>query len=207
MDENVKVESQSAVNDAKGKIVDIPDLPSKKEDIIAKNDELEKELDASDTLTKLDDATTALNNNIKQMEQITDPDENFVVERLTGLANITNIQAATEDNDPNGQLHKQGGYTSAVYFQSDLVDANTAYLEGDTPVSQGTDGGGCIEVYETAENATARDTYLAAFDGSAFSSGYHQVVGTIVIRVSKELTATQQQDMATNIFNSFIELK
>ena len=32
------------------------------------------------------------------------------------------IAAATEENDPNERLHKQGGYTAQVYFSSDLVE-------------------------------------------------------------------------------------
>ena len=35
--------------------------------------------------------------------------------------------------------------------------------------------------------------YLAAFDGGIFASGSHTVVGTVLVRTSNELTASQQK--------------
>ena len=32
-------------------------------------------------------------------------------------------------------------------------------------VAKGTDAGGCVEVYKTAEDAKKRNDYLSAFDG------------------------------------------
>jgi hypothetical protein len=40
-----------------------------------------------------------------------------------------------------------------------------------------------------------------------FSSGSHSVVGTVVIRTSDKLTASQQKEMEKNIYNSLIEIK
>ena len=36
----------------------------------------------------------------------------------------------TEDNDPNGKLGKAGGYTSAVFFASPMVDQAAVSGEG-----------------------------------------------------------------------------
>ena len=156
-------------------------------------------------IAQIAEAMTALSDSIAQMAQVTNPTEQFVIDRLTGLPNITGVQAATEDHDPNGQLHKQGGYTSAVFFSSDLVDRSRLFEEGDI-VAVGTDGGGSVEVYETVEGAETRNEYLAAFDGSIINSGSHYVVGSCVVRVSSLLTASQQQVIQESIVESLIRL-
>lgn len=164
--------------------------------------------DYSDVFEKLENTQQSIENSILQNEQVTNPSETFVIERLTGLPGITMIEAATEDNDPNGQLHKPGGYTAAVFFIYDQVtDSYVLYSKGDTPVERATDGGGCIEVYEAVEYAEARNSYLASYDGTAFSSGSHTVCGTIVVRTSDELTATQQKELEAMIIDALIELR
>ena len=65
--------------------------------------------------------------------------------RLKEIVTITDVQSATENNDPNQDLNKQGSYTAAV--------------------AKGMDAGGCVEVYKTAEDAKKRNDYLSAFDG------------------------------------------
>ena len=163
--------------------------------------------DYSAVFEKLENTQKALEDSILQNQQVTNPSEAFVIEQLTGLPGITMIEAATEDNDPNGNLHKPGGYTAAVFFIHDQVtDSYVLYSKGDTPVERGTDGGGCIEVYETVEYAEARNTYLASFDGTIFSSGSHTVCGTIVVRTSDKLTATQQKELEAAIIAALIEL-
>ena len=118
------------------------------------------------------------------------------------------MEAATEQNDPNGNLHKDGGYTSAVFFSSDLVDQSQTYAsEGYTGIPAiGTDGGGSVEVYATIEDAQKRDTYLGALDGGILSSGSHTVVGTCVVRVSDLLTASQQKAIEQSIIDSLTRL-
>ena len=164
--------------------------------------------DYSAIFEKLENTQKALEDSILQNQQVTNPSEAFVIERLTGLPGITMIEAATEENDPNGNLHKPGGYTAAVFFIYDQVtDSYVLYSKGDTPLERATDGGGCIEVYETAGYAEARNTYLAGFDGTIFSSGSHTVCGTIVIRTSDKLTATQQKELEAAIIAALLELK
>ena len=196
----------TAITEARTKIVEIPEIPSKTEEIISATEVLLKNSDCSETLTKLQSANDALSTSIKQMQQVTNPTEAFIVERLSGLPNITGMEAVTEDNDPNGNLNKQGGYTATVYFASDLVDQSNVY--GKTIVDKGTEAGGAIEVYPTVEDANKRNEYLAGFDGAGMlSSGSHSVVGTIVIRTSDKLTASQQKEMEKNIYNSLIEIE
>ncbi len=196
----------TVITEAETKIVEIPQIPSKTEEIISATETLLKNADCSESLTELQSANDTLSKSIKQMQQVTNPQESFIIERLTGLPNITGMEAVTEDNDPNGNLNKQGGYTATVYFSSDLVDQSEVY--GETIVDKGTEAGGAIEVYATVEDADKRNEYLATFDGAGMlNSGSHSVVGTVVIRTSDKLTATQQKEMEQNIYNSLVEIK
>lgn len=156
-------------------------------------------------LEKIDLATSEVSNSYAQFDQVSNPSEMFVIQRLEPIKSINGIQAATEDNDPNGQLNKQGGYTAAVYFRSNLVD-KADLSSGTDIVSYGTDGGGQIEVYETVEAAEKRNTYLSAFDGGVINSGSHTVVGTLVVRTSSNLTASQQKELETQIIQALISL-
>jgi hypothetical protein len=118
------------------------------------------------------------------------------------VAGITGISAATEENDSNGQLGKAGGYTAAVYFSHQNVDQSSVH--GDTLIDKGTDAGGQIEVYSKPEDAEKRNNYLATFDGGVFSSGSHCVIGSVVVRTSDELTATQQRELEESVIAELI---
>ena len=100
---------------------------------------------------------------------------------------------------------RQGGYTAQIYFSYKLIDQST--VDGNSIIDKGTDCGGSIEVYKTAKDANKRNEYLASFDGGLFSSGYHSVHGSVIIRISNLLTASQQKDLAAKILNSLVELK
>ena len=117
---------------------------------------------------------------------------------------IKYVKAVTEDNDPNGQLNKPGGYTATVYFESSNVDQNEVY--GTDLIEKGTDAGGAIEVYATEEDAHKRNDYLATFDGTVLASGSHRVVGTVVIRTSDELTASKQKALEAKIISALAAL-
>lgn len=207
-DPSVLDAASSAIGEAQGAKCDVPEMPSGTDEIIAAAEEIEGMGDYSTQLEALAGAQANLQDSIDQLKQVTNPTEQFVIGRLTGLPNITGVEAVTEDNDPNGNLNKQGGYTSTVYFSSDLVDQSEVYLsEGYTGIpAAGTDGGGAVEVYATVEDAEERDAYLAALDGGFLSSGSHRVVGTCVVRTSDFLTASQQQEMEQNVIDSLIRL-
>ena len=59
----------------------------------------------------------------------------------------------------------------------------------------------------TIEEAENRNSYLSSFDGGIFASGSHNTLGTIVVRTSNELTASQQKELEAKLINSLIELK
>ena len=196
----------TALSDAKAAQRKIPDLPKKTADINAETKKLSEPLDYSSVINAISEKQTAYQNGVLQMKQITNPNEDFVIQRLKGIPNISGYQAVTEDHDPNGNLNKQGGYTSTVYFSTPLIDQSSVY--GNDIVDKGTECGGAIEVYVSEEDAEKRDSYLASFDGAGMlNSGSHKVLGTIVIRTSTKLTATQQNEFTNNITNKLLELQ
>ena len=162
-------------------------------------------MDYSSHITNITEKKAALEDSIQQMKQITNPTGDFVIQRLQGIDGISACQAVTEDHDPNGNLNKQGGYTAAIYFSSPWINQDEVY--GNDIVEKGTDGGGCVEVYASVEDAESRNTYLSAFDGTGFlNPGSHEVLGTTVIRTSATLTATQQNTLTQAISDKLLEL-
>jgi hypothetical protein len=125
------------------------------------------------------------------------PPAEFIIQRLSRIPEIGEIQAATEDNDPNRGLNKAGSYTAQVYFESNVID-QSEFDEQDV-VGKGTDCGGSIEVFSTIVDAERENSYLGNFDGTIFASGSHRVLGTIVVRTSNNLTATQQKSLEGQI--------
>lgn len=157
--------------------------------------------DFSNEINGVEAALNDYENSIKSMKQITAPSDDFVMERLQRIDTITMMAPVTEDHDPNGKLGKQGGYIGCIYFRDSQVDQSTLYVDGDREdvVDVGTQGGGAIEIFNTNEEAEARNTYLASFDGTIFVSGSHYVIGTVLIRTSDELTGTQQLELTDKI--------
>ena len=204
-DSNVFTELQTTISSARESKRSVPTLPEKTDEIIEITEKLNEPLDYSEAIAGLGMRKLEAENSIKQYDQILNPTGDFVVLRLNDVPSIQEIQSVTEENDPNGQLNKQGGYTSAIFFSS--VNVNQNYLIGNSVIEKGTIAGGSIEVYNTIEDAEARNNYLSAFDGGFLSAGSHNIVGTVVVRTSDELTATQQKDLESEIVNKLVELR
>lgn len=203
LDETVIPSLESAISQAKTIEFTAPDTPSGLDEINAEIDNL-KPIDYTADIQTLKDAEQVVNDSIAQMKQVTNPSEAFVIERLQGIEGIGDISAVTEDNDPNGQLGKSGGYTATVYFTSPLVDQSDVI--GSTVIEKGTEGGGAIEVYANVDDANKRKDYLSAFDGGILSSGSHEVVGTVLVRTSDKLTASQQKELEAAIIEALTRL-
>ena len=197
---------KSLIVDAMAAKVLAPEMGKGDEAIAAQAEELNS-VDYNIIISGLTDAKDQLLISIQKLKLVTNPSEEYVLTRLARVENITAIEAATEDDDPNGQLHKAGGYTSAVFFESDLVPAGTYFFDPSSTVHKGTAGGGSIEVYANAEDAKKRDTYLSAFDGGALSSGAHTVIGTVVIRISDNMKASDQQLMTERIIDALTAIE
>lgn len=207
-DENVITEASTAIADAQEAEEKIPDMPQDTADIKNITEELNTDVDYSDEIASLQKAKTDFSNSIQQQKQVTAPAESFVVSRLNNVDGITQIQPVTEDNDPNGLLNKAGGYTAAVYFEASSVDQSQVYYSGNgDSIDKGTEGGGCVEVYATEDDAKSRNGYLSGFDGGILSNGSHTVVGTCVIRTSDLLTATQQKELEKKIIDALVVLE
>ncbi|WP_296012566.1 hypothetical protein [uncultured Adlercreutzia sp.] len=209
LDEGKITELQVAISAARDNRKELPAIPEETEEILSVIDQYEGKVDYEASISALNDARKALEDSITQQEQITAPSEEFVVDRLARLEGISGIQAASEDLDPNGQLGKAGGYTAAVYFVSDSVNQSDVYNDGEYgygAVGQGTDGGGCVEVYATEEDAQKRNDYLASYDGTVLASGSHNVYGTVLVRTSDLLKASEQKELETKIYESLIAL-
>ncbi len=204
LDETAIAELETAVSTAKSAKIIIPEQPKEIESIKSETDKLNS-TDYTNIIQQITDSKTKYENSIKQLKQVTAPTEAFIIERVQAVEGVTGVSAATEENDPNGQLGKQGGYTSQVFFSYNLV--NQDEVSGNSIIEKGTDSGGSIEVYNTIEEAENRNSYLSSFDGGIFASGSHNTLGTIVVRTSNELTASQQKELEAKLINSLIELK
>lgn len=203
---DVKTKSalESVLKQAKSDKKEIPKIPEKTNDINQLADKLATPVDYSKNETDLGTALQSFENSIKQNKQVTNPTSSFVVDRLKTISTVTGVQAATENNDPNENMNKAGGYTAAVYFTDSEVKEQ---IEGKDIVDKGTDAGGQVEVYKTIEDAKKRNDYLSAFDGTGMlNPGSHEICGTCVIRTSSKLTATQQNDLTNKMIEALTKL-
>lgn len=200
-----KKDASEVAKSAKKERRAVGEQPKKTAELNRKASELSKPLDYTATIAKINKATTGVENGIKQLKQVTNPSQDFVMARLKEVPGILNMEPVTEDNDPNGNLNKAGGYTSTVYFESQNVDQSDVY--GNDLIGKGVDAGGAIETYKTNKDAAKRDSYLGVFDGGVLSSGSHKVVGTVLIRTSDKLTATQQNELTQAIIDALTRLE
>ena len=152
----------------------------------------------------LNDMSSYVSSGIAIMRQITNPDVTWVEDRLHTTQSIGVLQHVTEDNDPNGLLGKEGGYTGCVYFSIKGVDAT--WIKGNTILEKGTDGGGAVEIYKTLQDAEDRCEYFAGLDGTILYSGSYAIVGTMVIRTSFMLSDDDQFKITNEITEAFTQL-
>lgn len=138
-------------------------------------------------------------------QQITNPSEKWVIDRLKSVSGILDVQAVTKDHDPNQLLNVDGGYTSCTYFSASGVKQGT--ISGTSIIDKGTDAGGAIEVYKTVTDARNRCEYLGQFDNTLLYSGSYAILGTTVIRTSYLLTNEQQVELTNKITNAFTALR
>ena len=131
------------------------------------------------------------------VEQITNPNEEWLIERMQKVDSIKDVAAVTSDNDPNGLLGKEGGYTSCIYFTIKQIDDKS--IQGDNVIAKGTDAGGAIENYLSAEDAMNRCNYLSQFDDSVLVSGSYTIIGTMVVRTSYKLSQEEQIALTNEI--------
>lgn len=206
LDETLKPALEDTISDAKTVEFKSPSMPSGIDNINAATEEL-KNTSFDDKTQALKDAETALSNSIEQRKLVTAPSEAFVIERLRGIDGIGEIAALTEETDNNGLLGKAGTYYAKIDFASPWIKDPYSIYSGRSVAENSTDGGGSVEVFETEELAQKRNDYLGAFDGGMFASGSHKVLGTLIVRTSNELTASQQKKLEADIIASLTRLE
>ena len=108
LDEVTTKAAEEAISTAQGAKVTAPQMASDTDGIKEQTAELEKGRLQSATRWNREGEDRFLENSIKQREQVTNPSEAFVIQRLTGVEHIETPTAVTEDHDPNGRLGKQG---------------------------------------------------------------------------------------------------
>lgn len=205
LDETLKPALEDTISDAKTVEFKSPSMPSGIDNINAATEKL-KNISFDDKTQALKEAETALSNSIEQRKLVTAPSEAFVIERLRGIDGVGEIAALTEETDNNGLLGKAGTYYAKIDFASPWIKDPYSIYSGRSVAENSTDGGGSVEVFETEELAQKRNDYLGAFDGGMFASGSHKVLGTLIVRTSNELTASQQKKLEADIIASLTKL-
>lgn len=196
--ENADVESSNEVVNS-----ELAELSQSVADAESVNEHLEVP-DYSKLIAEISDSVEQVEKSYAVQKQITYPTQEFVVEKLGNVENVSVIVCVTEDNDPNGYLGTEGGYTAQIFFSSPLLKTET--ISENELLEIGTDAGGSIEIYATVEDAEARNEYLASFDGSEYDTGKHIVLGTMVVRVSTNLTTTKQDSFSDELIEALIKL-
>lgn len=212
LDENKISTLEEAIKEAKKSKKEIPNCPNEVDKI---NETVKNDLSLIEYKTITENIQTKekeLKDSVKQFKQLSNPTSDFVLDRLKDVTLITGMSAITEQTDPYGDLNKEKSYSGMVYFTSSLVDQNQVYIDeydsyGDIYVDKGTDGGGCVEIFTTVEDAKRRNEYVGSFDGTILSGGKHVVVGTLVVRTSNLLTATQQSELETAVIDALSKLE
>ena len=205
LDDTLFTKLETSISSAKAAKQTIPDMPSTEKEILSTVSKIDS-IDYTKVLEELSSSQKALEKSIKQYALVNAPTEAYVIKCLETVEHIDGISAVTEDNDPNGNLNKAGGYTATVYFADDRVPADKVEFKGKTIIEKGTDGGGAIEVYANEEDVKKRNDYLAGFDGGILASGSHKVIGTVLVRTSDYLTASQQKELETAIVEALTKV-
>lgn len=196
--------AQELMGEARAAKDEVPSMPSTTDEIRVVTNKIRISGNYAQLIRQLNEAEDALEDSIALRELVVDPTASNVIERLRTVPHIIAAEAVTPENDPNGLLNQPEGYSSMVYFSYSLIIQDKVYGEG--VVGKGTSGGGSVEVYPTVEQAEARNDYISQFDGTDLAPGYHEVVGSIVVRISDRLTPDRQQKLAKEVIEALTTL-
>lgn len=118
--------ANAAIADARKAERAVPQEPGSADELNAAAGELFEPLDYSAQLASIETARATLEDSIARRALVEQPTGDHVVARLQTLDGVSDVAAVTEDNDPNGQLNKAGGYTASQ--QQDLTAQMIAAL-------------------------------------------------------------------------------
>jgi len=98
------------------------------------------------------------------------------------------IVVYTEDTDTNSLLGRPDQYTSKASFSDSRIEQPEASIEGEDAVMIG----GTVEVFENADDATARKEYIESVtSGMSVLVQYMYQYENVLIRIDGDLTPTQ----------------
>lgn len=197
-------DAQRLISEAKGAKDSVTPMPLTTDEIRTVTNKIRISGNYAQLIGRLNAAEDALEDSIALRELVVDPTASNVIERLRTVPHIIAAEAVTPENDPNGLLNQADGYSSMVYFTYSLILQDKVYGEG--VVGKGTSGGGSVEVYPTVELAEARNDYISQFDNTDLAPGYHEVVGSIVVRISDRLTPERQKKLADEVVEALTTL-
>lgn len=127
LDETLIPALETSISETKTVEQEVPDMPDTADSILSTAEAMNA-VDYSDAMGKLNDSKAALEKSIKQYELVDNPTEAYVIECLQKVEHVADISAVTEDNDPNGQLNKPGGYTATVYYSDDRISLDSSIV-------------------------------------------------------------------------------
>ncbi len=147
--------------------------------------------DYSEEIARLESAASAYEDSVAGYELVLSASEDYVIERLQSIDTITDIEAEPAKEKENSQREES---PVCVYFTDSRVDRYALYIRDEDPgaAETGVKGGGCVEIYDSEEQAQRRQEELASYDGTIFGGGAHRSLGVMVLCVSNLLPNEEQ---------------
>ncbi len=145
-----------------------------------------------------------LENSYTIKRQITAPDQGFVMGRIMNVENVADTALIAEESNPEEEPARPGGYMYTVYFSTPLL--GTENLDADGILKTGLNSGGAVEVYSAEGDAISRNDYYTTLDTEEAVLNLHQVLGSMVIRVSDKLEAADKEALAAGIRDALMRV-
>ena len=129
-------------------------------------------------------------------EELADGDETAPVEQTVATPNDTPVAPSAEEVAKALNFVADVGLTAIdetaeanpakVFFSLNVLSKSAEFEIAENIIAGGVSGGGLVEIYDTLEDAQAREAVLSAADGSIFSQ-HHKRIGSCVVRLSERL--------------------
>jgi len=166
--------AEAAVEKAMKTIPEVPEVP-----------------DYTEQVEAVEKAQKVYTDSVQMLTNVTAPPDTFVKDRLAKIDTVVQAQAVTKDNDPNGLLGKEDGYTGCVYFLDDRIDRSLLPQEAfakeqdknkdkekDSDKDKEEDTDKEKEEAETGEAATSAAAVSSTADTSATASATASAAGS-----------------------------
>lgn len=114
------------------------------------------------------------------------------------IPSFKTFRVYSERDDPNQLMGRPGGYTSkTAFYDMRIAKGDLQGLEDDDILR-----GGSVEVFDTEKAAKTRHEYVKAIaEASSMFAEYDYLRGTMVVRVSRELTPGQAAEYEAALKN------